>query len=243
MAAGQSFEEWLQSRLTAHGFPCGAIDGKIGNITVAAIKAFQVAKGMPVTGTSDPATVTALRLSSTAHIAAIQVPDREPAPGKVGGALAAGPWPRQADMTKFYGAVGANQTTIQIPFAMVLAWDKSIPARKMTLNAKCADSARRVLEQVAQVYNERERADLGLNLFGGSLNVRRMRGGTAYSMHSWGAAIDFDPERNGLRVGRPQARLSHADAVPFWEAWEKEGWLSLGRARNMDWMHVQAARL
>ncbi len=70
-----------------------------------------------------------------------------------------------------------------------------------------------------------------------------MRGGQSYSMHSWGIAIDFDPERNQLKWGRPRARLSHSDAAPFWDAWEAEGWVSLGRARNFDWMHVQAARL
>ncbi|AFL51378.1 hypothetical protein ABIE78_002797 [Sinorhizobium fredii] len=70
-----------------------------------------------------------------------------------------------------------------------------------------------------------------------------MRGGNSYSMHSWGIAMDFDPERNQLHAYKPSARLSHSDAVPFWVAWESEGWLSLGRARDFDWMHVQAARL
>ena len=70
-----------------------------------------------------------------------------------------------------------------------------------------------------------------------------MRGGTQYSMHSWGIAIDFDPERNQLNWGRDRARLAAADCVPFWDIWEAEGWVSLGRARNFDWMHVQAARL
>lgn len=45
---------------------------------------------------------------------------------------------------------------------------------------------------------------------------------------------------NRLRWGRGQARLAQRDAVPFWEAWEAEGWFSLGREKNFDWMHVQA---
>lgn len=231
-----SFEQWLQSRLTAHGFPCGAIDGILGPITMAALKAFQQAKGLPVSGVSDPATVAALRLSSTAAVAPIPARDAPPAkPANV--------WPLQKNMTAFYGPVGTNQTTIDIPFSMVLAWDKSITARRMTLNKKCAASALRVLQRVAEIYTEKERADLGLNLFGGSLNVRKMRGGSSYSMHSWGTAIDFDPERNQLNWKAPKARLSHADAIPFWREWEAEGWVSLGRARDFDWMHIQAARL
>ncbi len=79
--------------------------------------------------------------------------------------------------------------------------------------------------------------------FGGSLNVRRIRGGKSWSMHSWGIAIDFDPANNQLRWGRDRARFAKPEYEAFWAAWEEEGWVSLGRTRNFDWMHVQAARL
>lgn len=230
------FPFWLQSRLTAHGFPVGMIDGNIGPVTVKAISAFQRAKGLQETGTANPLTVAALRASSSA---VPDAPSRDPVPPGV----ARAEWPRQKDCMSFYGPVGTGQVQIDIPFDMVLAWDKSARLRKMTLHKRVAESATRVLQTIAGQYNEAERAALGINLFGGSLNVRKMRGGDSYSMHSWGIAIDFDPERNQLKWGAPQARLSHADATLFWRAWEAEGWLSLGRARNFDWMHVQAARL
>ena len=126
---------------------------------------------------------------------------------------------------------------------MYLAWATGTRARKMTLHKKVAPSAERVLQRVSQIYNQKERKELGLDLFAGSLNVRKMRGGSSYSMHSWGIAIDFDSIRNQLSWNKPKARLSHSDAIPFWEAWEAEGWLSLGRARDYDWMHCQASRL
>lgn len=56
-------------------------------------------------------------------------------------------------------------------------------------------------------------------------------------------AIDFDPERNALKASNKTARLARPDCVEFWKIWESEGWVSLGRTRNFDWMHVQAARL
>ncbi|KZM49053.1 M15 family metallopeptidase, partial [Labrenzia sp. OB1] len=118
-----------------------------------------------------------------------------------------------------------------------------VPVRTITLHSKVAASAERAFHKIRGLYSDRQIKDLGLDLFGGSLNVRRMRGGSRYSMHSWGIAIDFDPERNRLSWKRPQARLSLDDAIPFWRAWEAEGWVSLGRAANFDWMHVQAARL
>jgi hypothetical protein len=236
-----NFEQWLQSRLTAHGYAVGPIDGVIGPTTISAIRAFQKARGLEITGKADGSTVAMLRNPSSAvlpeKIAGVPPRDEE-APG--------GPktqWPRQRDVLAFYGPVGTSQTQIEIPFDMVLSWDRSTRVRKMTLHTKVADSAKRVLEAVAGIYSPQERAGLGLDVFGGSLNVRRMRGGSAYSMHSWGIAIDFDPERNQLNWKAPVARLSHKDAVPFWQAWEAEGWLSLGRARDFDWMHIQAARL
>lgn len=237
-----TFERWLQSRLTAHGFACGLIDGVIGPVTISAIKAFQLRKGLAVSGQADAATIEALRGSSSAISSDIrvQIPDRDkpdPAPAP------RGVWPLQKDCMSFYGPVGTRQTSIEIPFDMYLAWDKSVRVRKMTLHEKVAPSAALVFEKIEGTYSLADRKALGIDIFGGSLNVRRMRGGTSYSMHSWGIAIDFDPERNQLNQHRPQARLSHDDALAFWQAWEAEGWLSLGRARNFDYMHVQAARL
>ncbi|TFF20523.1 hypothetical protein E3C22_16570 [Jiella endophytica] len=246
MTAPIPFAQWLQMRLTTHGFACGAIDGIVGPITTAAIKAFEKAHGLPVDGMADDAVVTALRSSSSVVDAetAKTVEHRDPPEEEIQKiALVSNTWPRQSGVSAFYGGVGTNQTTIEIPFDMWIAWSKSTRARKMTLHKKVAPSALRVLQRVAQIYSAKEMHELGIDLFGGSLNVRRMRGGTSYSMHSWGIAIDFDPERNQLSWHSPKSRLSNSDALPFWQAWEAEGWLSLGRARNYDWMHVQAARL
>jgi hypothetical protein len=157
-------------------------------------------------------------------------------------------WPNQAGVPTFFGARGAHQAMLALPYPMRLAWDTDHIVRKISIHEKCHDSALRVLTRVADHYGDRV-ADLGLDLFGGSLNVRRMRGGTAWSMHSWGIAIDFDPARNQLKWGRapsehgPGARLAQPDCEMFWRLWEAEGWVSLGRAKNYDWMHVQAARV
>lgn len=236
-----TFEQWLQSRLTSHGFAVGPIDGIIGDKTIKAITAFQASRGLQQTGKADVQTVEALRATSSA---VVNAPDRgAPGPDSPSGMHPTKNWPRQSEVTAFYGAVGTSQTTIEIPYDMWIAWDKSQRARKMTLHTKIAPSALRVLQAVSEIYSPAERKAIGLDLFGGSLNVRKMRGGSAYSMHSWGIAIDFDPERNQLNWGKDKARLAKDDAVPFWTEWEKQGWLSLGRARNFDWMHVQAARL
>ncbi|WP_150526832.1 peptidoglycan-binding protein [Roseibium sediminis] len=238
----RTFEEWLQSRLTAHGFACGVIDGVIGPKTLLALKGFQRARGLGPTGLADEGTVEALKAPSS-RVAIEEtsfIPDRDQ---DVADDQRHGTFPRQSDAMGFYGPVGTSQTRISVPWDMRLAWDPSTTVRNITVHEKVAPSAQRVLNRVRGIYSDREIKSLGLDLFGGSLNVRRMRGGSRYSMHSWGIAIDFDPERNRLSWKRPQARLSRDDAIQFWLEWEKEGWVSLGRARNFDWMHVQAARL
>ena len=64
-----------------------------------------------------------------------------------------------------------------------------------------------------------------------------------YSMRSWGIAIDDDPARNRLKWKRDRANFAKPDYDAWWRFREEEGWVSLGRSRNYDWMHVQAARL
>lgn len=236
------FIMWLQSRLTAHGFPCGLLDGEMGPKTRHALRSFQKARGLAVTSEADEATVTALRETSSRVSAEVSdfIPDRDrDLPDDRRKAV----WPRQKDVLDFYGPVGTSQTRVEVPWTMRLAWDKDVPVRAITLHTKVAASAERAFGRIRGLYSDRQIKELGLDLFGGSLNVRRMRGGSRYSMHSWGIAIDFDPERNQLSWKRPRARLSLDDAIPFWQAWEAEGWVSLGRAANFDWMHVQAARL
>lgn len=152
-------------------------------------------------------------------------------------------WPVQADVRKVYGEPGANQTLLTLPYPMRLAWDTGTKVTRISIHEMVAPSAGRVLARVLDHYGPIGIADLGLDLFGGCLNVRAMRGGSALSMHSWGIAIDIDPDRNQLKWGRDRARLARPDGAKWFELWEEEGWVSLGRRANYDWMHVQAARL
>jgi len=152
-------------------------------------------------------------------------------------------WPRQSQMRAVFGDVGTSQVRIDLPYPLRIAWAPAQTIARMTLHALVAESAKRVLSRVHESYGEQRIRELGLDLFGGSLNVRKMKGGSKWSMHSWGVAIDWDPERNQFRWGRDRAHLARPAYDAFWREWEREGWLSLGRARNFDWMHVQAPRL
>jgi hypothetical protein len=227
----------IQTRLQQLGFDPGRLDGRGGARTARAIKAFQLANGLSADGRVGPLTTAELFGDDTRET---QEPETAPPQPS---AAAAGDWPRQADCMTCYGGVGLFQTTLALPYPMRLAWDKNTVISKFSVHEKVHDSAARAFAKIADQYDEAQRHDLGLDLWGGCLNVRRMRGGNGYSMHAWGIAIDFDPERNQLKWGRDRARLARPDAEAFWKIWEAEGWVSLGRARNFDWMHVQAAQL
>jgi membrane-bound lytic murein transglycosylase B len=51
----------LQQQLTALGYDCGSVDGVFGPKTAAAVKGFQTARGLPVTGVATPELLAALR--------------------------------------------------------------------------------------------------------------------------------------------------------------------------------------
>lgn len=153
-------------------------------------------------------------------------------------------WPRaySADFNTYYGPTGeSNLVRLKFPYEMKLAWAPYSKVTSTRCHKKVADSALRVLTKVLAHYGEDKINELKLNVFGGCYNDRPIRGGSKKSMHAWGIAFDFDPGRNQLKWGRDKAYFAQPEYNKWWELWEEEGWTSLGRARNFDWMHVQAA--
>lgn len=156
-------------------------------------------------------------------------------------------WPigRKANLDAFFGAIGdeSQLTMVDIPYPMRLAWKKTTILNRFKCNKKVAASIQKVLKKVLAHYGLPKIQELGLDLWGGCHNIRLMRGGTSASTHSWAVAIDFDPINNQLKWGRDKATFAKPDYDYWWKCWEEEGWISLGRTRNFDWMHVQAVRL
>jgi hypothetical protein len=154
-------------------------------------------------------------------------------------------WPKQnyESMVEFYGNIGENQARLDLPYSLKLAWDQNIVIKKITCNEKIHKSLYTIFENTLKAYGLKEIQKLKLDNFGGCLNVRKMRGGTNWSIHSWGAAVDLDPDRNALRMTDKQAVFARPEYNDFWKIVQAEGWVSLGKVRNFDWMHFQAAVL
>ena len=121
--------------------------------------------------------------------------------------------------------------------------DTAAVTNRTRCNAKVKDSLERVLQQVLAHYGPDRIRELRLDLYGGGFAMRDKRGGTTMSTHAWGIAFDFDPDHNKLKWNRDRATLARPEYDAWWHCWEAEGWVSLGRTRNYDWMHVQAARV
>lgn len=155
-------------------------------------------------------------------------------------------WPgsSESELIAFYGQPGdeSQLVTVDIPYELRLAWDTSTRLTRLRCHHKVAGSVVLVLNNVLAHYGPAEIRRLRLDLFGGCYNYRRMRGGSSWSTHAWGIALDFDPDRNQLSWGRDRASFAKNDYDKWWEIWESQGWTSLGRSKNYDWMHVQATR-
>ncbi len=153
-------------------------------------------------------------------------------------------WPREKDLNRFYGKMGTGHKMLYVPekYPMKLYMGPA-KQRRFTIHEKVHDSALAVLSRVLAHYGPDKINGSGMDLYYGCYNPRRKRGGSSWSTHAWACAIDFDASNNPLRWKKDRARLAKPFYDKWWELWEDEGWVSLARSRDFDWMHVQAARL
>lgn len=149
---------------------------------------------------------------------------------------------KTAEIIKKYGQPGdtGNFTSIDLPYPMRIAWDTSVVVNKITVHKLEAARLRSIFVEILQVYGLEKIKALGIDLFGGCYNFRKMRGGNDWSTHSWAAAIDLDPARNPLKATSKTARFARPEYKPMIDIFYKHGWYSLGREKNYDYMHYQA---
>jgi hypothetical protein len=130
-------------------------------------------------------------------------------------------------------------TVINLPYPMRLAWDTKTTVKRLSCHRLIANNLLNVFNDLLKHYGLAEIQRLGVDLFGGCFNYRKMRGGNAWSKHAWGIAIDLDPSRNTLRETSKTARFARPEYKPMIDIFYKHGFISLGVEKNFDWMHFE----
>ena len=147
----------------------------------------------------------------------------------------------QQEIRNYFGEPGENQVRLVLPYRMKLSWATEKTIKSFYCHEMVSDSLFRIFKKTLDEYGQEKIIELGLDIWGGCFNVRKKRGGDNYSLHSYGIAVDLDPENNRLRWRSDRAAFARPEYNRFWEIVESEGWVSLGRAKGFDWMHFQAA--
>lgn len=146
---------------------------------------------------------------------------------------------KSIDIIKFYGQPGdtSNLTTIQLPYPMRIAWDTKVSVNKMTVHKQAAESLKKIFEEILQTYGYDKIKALGIDLFGGCFNFRKMRGGNEWSVHSWALAVDLHPTKNSLRATAKTALFAKPEYKPMIDIFYKHGWYNQGIEKGNDFMH------
>jgi hypothetical protein len=137
---------------------------------------------------------------------------------------------------------GTYLTTIKLPYPMRIAWDLDTKVTKMRCHKMVADAFLSVFNELLAHYGYERIVELGIDLYGGCFNYRKMRGGTSWSTHAFGIAIDLDPARNTLKETSKTARFARPEYKAMIDIFYKHGFISLGKEKNYDWMHFQIAK-
>lgn len=149
------------------------------------------------------------------------------------------------EMIEKYGKpnqAGTYLAYANIPFPLVIAWDTSQTVKRIRCHKLEVANVEDIFHAILEEYGLEKIKALGINLFGGCFNYRAMRGGSSWSRHAWGTAIDLDPARNQLHQQGDSAQFARKEYGKMIDIFEAHGWLSLGRLKNYDWMHFEAGK-
>lgn len=130
--------------------------------------------------------------------------------------------------------------SIKLPYPMFVNWNTSQKINSFQCHRLIATDLQNVFKDILAHYGIEKIKELQLDDFGGCFNYRLMRGSDSkLSRHSWGIAIDLDPDRNLLKETSKTARFARPEYKPMIDIFYKHGFISYGVESNYDWMHFE----
>ena len=132
---------------------------------------------------------------------------------------------------------GTYLESITLPYPMRLAWDTKTIVARMRCHKLVKQNFLSVFNELLATYGLKKIQELGIDLFGGCFNFRKMRGGSDWSRHSWGIAIDLNPNANDLKTTYQKSLFSKPQYIELHRIFEKNGFLNLGKVKGYDTMH------
>lgn len=158
-------------------------------------------------------------------------------------------WPHQdtAALNAFYGDPRGNNGMANPqweaenlvhwvpPYEMYYSGNPGVPMSHLLVHKKCLDTFnaafKEVLDTLGMDYIKANR----LNITGGTNCYRLERGGSNLSVHSWGCAIDMDPQHNPF----PHVWDMKMISLKFAGILQKHGFTWRGAGGDIDPMHFQ----
>jgi len=122
---------------------------------------------------------------------------------------------------------------VRSPYTLRLSWERASTLTSFSAHQKSVSKFEAMLNGWLEHFGQDGIEHYGLDLFGGCYNHRSIRGGQSWSDHAYGAAIDFDPDRNGLRTSCAQSFMP-VTAIRIAEAC---GIRNIGASMDRDCMH------
>ena len=141
------------------------------------------------------------------------------------------PRPDDASMRAYYGEPCDDGNLVKIDVSGLGICYGNKPIQSISCHRRCAES---LLGALTDIANSQWRSIL--NYYAGVYNPRKMRGGSRYSKHAWGAAIDLDPDNNGLRQHWPTSADMPFGICEIFATW---GWTPAAVYWSRDAMHFE----
>ena len=154
--------------------------------------------------------------------------------------------PTQAEVRSgksIFGKAGDESNLVYVKPPYPIYYDGKLYTHGVRVHKLIADRLERVFSDVLAYYGAEKIHALKMDVYAGGYTYKKTAGGSSMSIHAWGLAIDWWPEQNAYSMHAPKAGFSKPEYAEWWRIWARHGFVSLGQARDFDWMHVQFATL